>query len=390
MKSVIVIFAIALAVANASCPNHCSGHGVCDKNDQCTCFLEAKVLNEEGNEASEREVRKIQWTGADCSLMTCPRGTSWGRVKNFMEHRQGAECSDAGICDRKTGECQCYTGYDGSACQRTTCPNNCNGHGICASNKDFAEQYARAMATSINEKRFAPRCANKDSSTNICQRNVEHLDDYYATYMVSYENAWDSGLQYGCNCDAGFAGADCSQRECPTNNDPVDDNCQMKWSANSYPQIDGAASEASKSVPFANDVKELKKHNYLYTTASVDNLYTYLDANYVSDTVFNNPDKFVTARSHFSDLARSCSAFYISPSLKLPKTSATWNIVPFSLDSWACDYMWDSTMVKVPWCGGQWSSQECSGRGLCDRTTGSCKCASGYSGNDCSKIEELS
>jgi len=32
-----------------------------------------------------------------------------------------AECSNKGLCDRKFGECLCYAGYEGSACQRASC-----------------------------------------------------------------------------------------------------------------------------------------------------------------------------------------------------------------------------------------------------------------------------
>jgi hypothetical protein len=42
-----------------------------------------------------------------------------------------AECSGAGLCDYTTGECECFDGYWGSACQRTSCPNDCSGNGLC-------------------------------------------------------------------------------------------------------------------------------------------------------------------------------------------------------------------------------------------------------------------
>merc|ERR1711912_123626 len=32
---------------------------------------------------------------------------------------------------------------------------------------------------------------------------------------------WDSGRSVGCKCDSGFAGPDCSLRECPSEDDPL-------------------------------------------------------------------------------------------------------------------------------------------------------------------------
>jgi hypothetical protein len=34
-----------------------------------------------------------------------------------------AECSNKGLCDRNTGQCECLPGYDGHACQRASCPS---------------------------------------------------------------------------------------------------------------------------------------------------------------------------------------------------------------------------------------------------------------------------
>ena len=43
-----------------------------------------------------------------------------------------AECSNKGMCDRKSGQCDCFDGYSGTACRRVACPNDCSGHGQCA------------------------------------------------------------------------------------------------------------------------------------------------------------------------------------------------------------------------------------------------------------------
>ena len=48
------------------------------------------------------------------------------------------ECSNKGICDRKAGECECFDGYEGSSCQRASCPNECSGHGTCEHIKTLA------------------------------------------------------------------------------------------------------------------------------------------------------------------------------------------------------------------------------------------------------------
>merc|ERR1712146_132078 len=46
-----------------------------------------------------------------------------------------AECGDKGKCDRKTGQCECYVGYTGKGCKRSSCPTSngltCSGHGVC-------------------------------------------------------------------------------------------------------------------------------------------------------------------------------------------------------------------------------------------------------------------
>jgi hypothetical protein len=96
------------------------------------------------------------------------------------------ECAGRGTCDRAAGVCKCVDGYDGDACQRTSCPNDCSGHGTCQSQYYFVSD------------------ANAAGSLG--------LGDY---------KAFDADGQMGCKCDAGFRGADCSQIECPSGPDPL-------------------------------------------------------------------------------------------------------------------------------------------------------------------------
>jgi hypothetical protein len=103
------------------------------------------------------------------------------------------ECSNKGACTRASGECACYMGYEGVACQRASCPGTptCSGHGVCMSIKQLA--------------------------------NADHYNSY---------ELWDKDTTMGCSCDGGYYGADCSQRRCKFGVDPLylDDSATVKYS----------------------------------------------------------------------------------------------------------------------------------------------------------------
>lgn len=155
------------------CENHCSNHGTCEKNNNCKCFT---GLDGEA-----------EWTGPDCSQRTCPRDFAWvGDVMNSNNLHPWVECSNKGSCDRKSGTCTCFPGYDGVACQRSTCPNNCNDRGTCWPEKHLA---AKAGRTYEDYKSGGP---------------------------------WDAMKHVGCFCDAGYRGPACELQECPSGTDPLD------------------------------------------------------------------------------------------------------------------------------------------------------------------------
>lgn len=53
------------------------------------------------------------------------------------------ECSNRGYCDREYGECVCFPNYEGIACERSTCPNDCSGTGMCYTQKQLADEAGR-------------------------------------------------------------------------------------------------------------------------------------------------------------------------------------------------------------------------------------------------------
>ncbi|ETV70385.1 hypothetical protein H257_14065 [Aphanomyces astaci] len=163
---------LLLQPADAYCPNGCNAQGTCGANDKCTCYLR--------NDDSIANNIEAMYTGADCSLRTCPRGLAFVDVPtaNNVAHAP-SECSNRGLCDYSTGLCQCFPGYEGKACERTACPNQCSRRGICLTLKTIIS---------------------------------------YGPSPPTYA-AWDADKQLGCICDLGYRGPDCSIKECPSGAD---------------------------------------------------------------------------------------------------------------------------------------------------------------------------
>jgi len=195
----VLVLACILGAALARCPNDCSGRGVCNAGSTCEC---------------ERN-----WAGNDCSQRVCFYGLSFidsplGDIDGsdsistleqaYLHHANApvgeqydpayalarddntngwdeahfyAECSNKGVCDRSTGQCECFPGFEGEGCQRLSCPNDCSGKGQCV----------------------------VVGNTNS--------DSY---------NAWDADKTVACVCDPGFTGPDCSLRKCSGGVDPIE------------------------------------------------------------------------------------------------------------------------------------------------------------------------
>lgn len=207
-----LIFGLIFAGVVSECPNSCSGQGDCGSFDQCSCHR--------------------NWQGTDCSQRTCPFGMAhvdtpkgdldasadklsgpkttvivgstvypYGTQEQFPNMTDSAgndlpnsahyymECSNKGICDRLGGECACFVGYEGSACQRASCPSDCSGHGTC-----------------------------------------EHIRTLAALNGGIVYNLWDADMTMGCACDHGYSGPDCSERMCKFGIDPlyVDDDATAR------------------------------------------------------------------------------------------------------------------------------------------------------------------
>ena len=161
------IWIALLSQSFSYCPNDCNGHGACGAHDRCYCI----------NGINGRPA----WNNPDCSGRTCPSGVSFvGALVTENNIHSIEECSNKGICDRTSGQCACFMGFEGQACERTVCPHQCNLNGYCLTQQEVADDSFRL-----------------------------------------YNTPWDATKIVGCVCDLGFRGVDCSQVECPSDSDAL-------------------------------------------------------------------------------------------------------------------------------------------------------------------------
>jgi len=228
----VLTLAAIVATAWARCNNDCSGNGICNAGSVCEC-----ELNFLGNDCSDRLClfgkafidsplgdvnsnngidtdQQIQYQYAN-GLVGEQYDTAYGLAREdntvaWNEAHFYRECSNKGICDRSTGQCACFPGFEGEGCRRITCPNSCSGHG---------------------------QCVNMHVSN----------DDY---------GAWDEKKTVECQCDPGYTGADCSLRKCPQGSDPIatvyinDDSVyKIQWGQQSGHKYGATANGAKVEFP---------------------------------------------------------------------------------------------------------------------------------------------
>jgi hypothetical protein len=179
-----------------------------------------------------------------------------GSTESADEGHYYMECSNRGLCDRKTGLCECFDGYTGRACARQACPNDCSGHGVChtvdelrkwnstklnaycettqGSTKivcdvDLVAVAENNMVTAVAAgdyveiKPYPPMevasvAVNTITLTNAFPFEVPAGTEIYAVYEYKY---WDAHKNQACTCDPRWTGDDCSLRKCPRGDDPL-------------------------------------------------------------------------------------------------------------------------------------------------------------------------
>lgn len=320
-----------------------------------------------------------------------PAGTPYIITANANNHDVGrhsyTECSSKGSCDRSTGECTCFPGYEGRGCRRQACPNDCSGHGMCRYNHEVNPKYTPHWGDETNELQ---------------------------------SQLWDYNKARQCLCDRGYEGYDCSLRTCPKGDDPLTD-CDTAGAGGEVSDIQelsfGAAATAGHFTltftdmfngnyttrPIALSAGDMHANTHALgkqTAAdiqsalmdlpnfAVPNVTVSFHQHKTDDTVNNYMVTFNDEANSGRQNLLSCSEstyaslpkLYDNPSAQ-PRFAEV--IMAANARTVVCTatseslHVFDSSKYRYK------ENLECSGRGACDSSAGVCQCYEGFTGEAC-------
>lgn len=362
------IFAVALsflAVVNAGCDNACSGHGICGERGICSCY--------------DNWGLGMSMFSGDCSQRVCPFEVAWIDTPDKRGgHHKYAECAARGLCNRESGECECFPGYEGKACARSVCPNDCSGHGRCA--------YIEDMPYKVVPQDYM--------KGNFLAQSPMTLPYY----------SWDKTKTRGCVCDPEYGDVDCSKRMCPFGTDIMDQRLNMV-AAKKYQvqqiffRADGDNYGTLAARTFALTFKS--KLNETFTTYPIAFKGATLGFH---DFVLDVQRALMALPNRVIDLVEVHGSKDITTGKVTLNITFTGDHVQgaqnlITVKSYVCG---DGCTPKISGLElapktnnitevvlSDFNSFECGRRGKCDYSTGICGCFAGYTGISCNVITSL-
>lgn len=368
MLQSLFVFLTILAVVQSACDNGCSGHGTCTRHGVCKCYDNWGV--------------GLSHLSGDCSERICPFELAWvdtpDKIGSFHKY---AECANRGICNRDTGECECFPGYEGKACQRTACPNDCSGHGRC--------MYIQNLPFGAVAQDF--------QHTDFFQQEPETFN-----YLL-----WDNAKTRGCYCDAGYGDVDCSKRLCDQGTDVMD----------LRPDLTNPAKHQIQNIVFDAHAPTLSEPGGLYGKTFALTFKSKLNETFTTEPIIfptgpNDLPSFLLdveqalkrLPNRVIDDVDVSGSFDAAGSMASLNVTFTGNHVQgpqnlLTVRSYECGDgctpkitgldLQLNTMSVLEKQRSDFNSYECGRRGKCDYTTGVCNCFAGYSGATCATISCL-
>ncbi|GMF65671.1 unnamed protein product [Phytophthora lilii] len=295
----------------------CSGHGYCTGSPSFKCVCEQG------------------WTTGDCS----------------------SPCSDVGICDRSTGQCSCYSPFEGAACEFSTydrlnfrflgfvadssavkCPGEpaCSGHGQCMTMRQLSLE------------------ADADSPA---------LRFDYGTDPNNV-NTFDHDNILGCKCDPGS----CPRGDDPITTDQVDEIQLMKCTATGGTFRLQYRTLTSVDIPYNVDANTLRR-------------------------ILMNSFGFEDPEVKYSIGTKACSPSSVPANIVIISFPVDHGDIPplkavttsLTVTGGAGSLITADNGVGIGGVTSQKGTKEnvvCSNRGYCNYNQGTCSCSFGYGTSD--------
>lgn len=325
------VVAGSIATSYSMCHNNCYGHGTCGQYDRCSCYAAWDHPDAE-----------------DCSKRVCPYGSAWGVVQSSPHKYK--ECSDAGVCNRGTGSCECNEAYTGSACQRSKCPNDCSGHGACGTLRQFTG---------------------------------------------SYSTAWDAAKIQICKCDPGYSGNDCAERLCPKGDDPLSVLTGGVAQTNTVQYCEITATSLGGTIVLQlTDWTGQVHTTYPLDLATVTDVGLEEAIQAIPNNVFPDVTGVVSSASRTADVRFTVTFTSSENSGPQPQMQIQGGTATDIHTTHGNQPVFGATGTSiVTTCStttsGNKENKVCAGRGTCDVEFGLCKCNVGFYGQACDKQTAL-
>lgn len=326
----------------AGCDNGCSGHGECNLlTSECKCH--------------DNWGLGLNHLSSDCSERICPFDIAWVDGANSLGFRHNhAECSNKGLCNRETGECECFPGFEGDACQRTTCPNDCSGHGRCVYMANLRE--------------------NHESISRVHDESKIHV------------HTWDEFKSRACECDPGYDGVDCSKRYCEQGTDPLQ---AIHRGAPQIQYLDVPHNVDEFYLVFTNYLNEKFSSEIIKRSEVTIGNDEFIATKFFKKLPFDFTDeykviidknqrlKFQFSGSRFSAILPPLE-LHVDPCFTQDCHRQFSNDLRLTHKVFKFNVNTDDQNLTP--------SFECGGRGKCNYDTGLCECFAGYNGHACGSV----
>eukprot|EP01105_Mastigella_eilhardi_P013857 TRINITY_DN3159_c2_g1_i3.p1 TRINITY_DN3159_c2_g1~~TRINITY_DN3159_c2_g1_i3.p1 ORF type:complete len:2114 (-),score=400.25 TRINITY_DN3159_c2_g1_i3:161-5704(-) len=376
----------------------CGGHGTCSKNGTCICdqyWTGAICLNP--NHTCPNNCNKKGNCNLATGVCTCA-GLGYGDSCEFTaclndcsghgtcntttgvctctQFWTGSSCNvnpcanysychrPAGTCNKTLGVCQCATGYNGSSCELQDCVGGCNGHGTCnhTSGKCICD------STRLGDNCQKIRCSNDCSSHGACN---------YTTGICVCTDPWE---QPSCairpctnNCN-GHGTCNTATGKCTCGslyqgpNDPYCANLYIKCSdmtCSGKGYCDTKKGTCMCYVGYSGDLCNLGVCSPACATHGMCN-------------------------QAFDPLQRKCVCFddFIGPTCATPNKTCQYQCSGRGTCNKATGTCTCKSPYAAPYCQYASCPLDCSSHGKCDTTTGKCDCYQYYSGNGCQYVQK--